>query len=482
MKVDYSKYPDIPPGYSTNFNKTRNVYQVYRDYREFDKARGKSVTRRETIGQIKDGKFSYSKLYLARQKNAKLEAKLTGTRQETDNKAESLTKKMHDVVKETKLDQRQRAKVIYPIEPIVLAALMSALSGETDCVAICQLINEHASFCRRHFPDLPQQEVTHDTVYRALLKIKPEHFDAFYQRIIERLVYKTSDRVIAADGQACRATGKVSEGSNKRNGYMLMNFFDSLNNTCLSQMIISDKTNEITVGPKMLESLDIKDCIISADAMSCQISFVAAVLAGGADYCLAVKGNQDKSLKELRSLFMTTQEDQIEVYSTEDQLDHGRIEKRTVSLIRGSLLSAPLRHKWSGLEQGCVIRVRSQRTFKSTGQTEGDERFYISSLPVHKRSAQRLGEIVRTHWAVENRLHWVLDMHFDQDRMQATDSDYISNRVALNKLALAMLENYRYWLWEKGKTCDVLSIKSTMRHCHNFDNALSCLAWSQGVV
>ena len=73
-------------------------------------------------------------------------------------------------------------------------------------------------------------------------------------------------------------------------------------------------------------------------------------------------------------------------------------------------------------------------------------------------------------------------MHFDQDRMQAVDPDYISNRVALNKLALAMLENYRYWLWECGKTCDVLSIKAAMRHCHNFDNALNCIAWSQGIV
>lgn len=73
-------------------------------------------------------------------------------------------------------------------------------------------------------------------------------------------------------------------------------------------------------------------------------------------------------------------------------------------------------------------------------------------------------------------------MHFDQDQMQASDPEYISNRVALNKLALAMVENYRYWLWESGKTGEVLSIKSAMRHCQNFDNALSCLAWSQGFV
>ena len=162
--------------------------------------------------------------------------------------------------------------------------------------------------------------------------------------------------------------------------------------------------------------MDVRDCIIAADAMSCQMSFVNGVLAGGADYCLAVKGNQDKSFKELRSLFMTTHDDQIEVHCGEVELDHGRIEKRTVSLIDGHLLSAPLRQKWQGLEHGCIVRIRSQRTFKSSGHTETDERFYISSLPADERSAQRLGEISRVHWSVENRLHWVLDMHFDQDK------------------------------------------------------------------
>lgn len=482
MKVDYSKFPDIPPGYSTNYNKIRNVYQVYRDYRVIDESLGKTVTKRETIGQIKDGKFTYSKLYLARKKNAELEQKLTSGSQQRHDKSKELAAKLNKAVKETQLDQRQQAKVIYPIEPIVLAALVSALAGETDCVAICQLLNEKVDFFRGLYPSLPKQPITHDVVYRSLLKIKAEQFDQFYQRFIERLVRKSSGKVLAGDGQACRATGRNTEASDKRGAYMLMNFYDSSSRVCLSQMIIADKTNEITVGPKMIDAMDVRDCIITADAMSCQMSFVNSVLAGGADYCLAVKGNQDKSFKELRSLFMTTHDDQIEVHCDEVELDHGRIEKRTVSLIDGHLLSAPLRQKWQGLEQGCIVRIRSQRTFKSSGHTQTDERFYISSLPADERSAQRLGEISRAHWSVENRLHWVLDMHFDQDRMQAVDPDYISNRVALNKLALAMLENYRYWLWECGKTCDVLSIKAAMRHCHNFDNALNCIAWSQGIV
>ena len=111
-----------------------------------------------------------------------------------------------------------------------------------------------------------------------------------------------------------------------------------------------------------------------------------------------------------------------------------------------------------------------------------EDRYYLCSLPADKRSAQRVGGIIRAHWGVENRLHWMLDIHFNQDRMQATDIDYISNRVALNTLTLALVENYRYWLWLHDKTESVMSTRATMRYCRNFDNALHCLACSQGLV
>ena len=174
MKVNYDKFPDIPPGYSTNFNKARNVYQVYRDYREFDAVKGKNVTKRETIGQIKDGKFSFSKLYLARQENNRLSQQIQVQTEQTARTAQAVKEKIDKAVKETKLDRRQSTKVIYPIEPIVLGALISALSGETDCAAITQRINDKRSFFRRHYPSMPKEPVTQDTVYRALLKVKAE--------------------------------------------------------------------------------------------------------------------------------------------------------------------------------------------------------------------------------------------------------------------------------------------------------------------
>ena len=483
MKVDYDKFPDIPPGYSTNFNKARNVYQVYRDYSEFDAVKGKNVTKRETIGQIKDGKFSFSKLYLARQENNRLSQQIQVQTEQTARTAQAVKEKIDKAVKETKLDQRQSAKVIYPIEPIVLGALISALSGETDCAAITQRINDKRSFFRRHYPSMPKEPVTHDTVYRALLKVKAEQFNDFYRKIISSLVTQTPDRVIAADGQACRGTGQAAlDAESVRRPYMLMNMYDANNRVCLSQSLIAQKTNEITVAPQMLGNLEIKDCIVTADAMNCQWDFVERILDRGADYCLALKANQDKSAKEVYSLFATTHEDRIEEYVEECDLNHDRIESRAISVIAGRLLSEPIRCKWKGLETGCVVRVRSLNIKKTTGLKTADDRYYICSLPPDPRSACRIGEIIRARYSIENRLHWVLDVHFDQDRMQAFDPDDISNRVALNKLALAMLENYRYWHWTRGKSQEVMGLTAAMRHCRNFDNALQCIACSQKLI
>ena len=146
MKVDYDKFPDIPPGYSTNYNKARDVYQVYRDCRVTDPTTGKKINKRETIGQIKDGKFSYSKLYLARQENMRLEQQLQGSTDKSDATARSVAEKVAEAVKDSKLDQRQTTKVVFPIEPIVLAALVSAMTGDTDCSAITQLLNADVDF------------------------------------------------------------------------------------------------------------------------------------------------------------------------------------------------------------------------------------------------------------------------------------------------------------------------------------------------
>lgn len=485
MKVDYTKYPNIPEGCSTNYNKRRKVYQVYRDNWVYDEEKGKKVNKRITFGQIKDGVFTFGKLYLARKENEELVAKLM-EKDKATKRAEANGKAVADHVgklaQESELDQRQQSKVSYPIEPIALSALISALAGNTDCNSICQLHADNKAFFDQLYPDAKDHKLSHDLVYRALLKVEAKRFNAFYDRIISPLIKPAQKRVLAADGQAVKATYVNDSYSKKKKSYMLMSFYDVASRVCRLHQVIDSKTNEITVGPAMLQDLDIRDAIITADAMNCQYGFVKAIREGGADYCLCVKDNQKKALKELRNCFATTHSDQIATFSDPGDLAHGRVESRSVSVIKGSLLSIEMKEKWQDLSDGAVIRVRRTRTQKTTGKTSIEEHFYISSLPATENTAKEFGEIIRAHWAIENKLHWALDINFLQDRTQASDPTYISNRSSLNKLALAMLEHYRYWLWELGKTADLLSIKATMLRCRQRDCAIECIACSQGLI
>lgn len=496
MKVDYTKFPEIPPRCQLNSKPSRpGQYQVFRENRVEDQTTGKKKTVRETIGLIKDGKFTFSPLWLERQEHLKLLEEVKLLRQlagcNAKERAEEL-KTLSGRVKESiaeaaqkaSIEQRDPERVTYPLEPIVVGALVSALSGASSCADISQTINsnkERFLFC---FKDLPYQDVSHDIIYRAFMRVKAERFHAFYQDILSPMVQRTDCRIISGDGQAVKATGLSSgdEDDSSDRAYMLMNFYDSTNHVCLAQKLIEKKTNEITAGPSMLENLDIRNAVVTADAMSCQVGFVNAVLKGGADYCLALKGNQDRSWSEVSYLFATAHEDQIQTHADEETLMHGRIEKRTVSVIRGKLLSPEIRQKWSGLADGCVVKVRRTVEYKRSGKKTSEDSYYISSVVPDEGAARKLCSIIRGHWAVENRLHWVLDVNFNQDRMQATDENYITNRAALNKLALAMLEHYRFWLWEHNFVQALPSIRQMQMRCRNFDEALRCIACSQGLL
>ena len=496
MKVDYKQFPEIPPKCQLNSKPGRpGEYQVFREHREEDPATGKKKTVRETIGLIKDGKFVMSKLWLERQKHQNLLEEVRMLRELVGadaltraNKLKELSGDVHETVsavaKNAGLEQRNPQRTTYPLEPIVIGALISALTGSSSCADISQTINSNKdrfSFC---FKGLPYQDISHDIVYRAFMRVKTERFEAFYQTILSPMIQKTPFRIISGDGQAVRATGLSSSDDtpSQNRAYMLMNFYDSTNHVCLAQRLIEKKTNEITVGPRMIENLDVRNAVLTADAMSCQVGFVNAVVDAGADYCLSLKGNQDRSWSEVSYLFASTHEDQIETYADEETLAHGRIEHRIVSVIRGRLLSSELKQKWRGLGDGCIVKVRRTVELKRSGKQTAEESYYISSLVPCASVAQKLYSIIRSHWAVENKLHWVLDVNFNQDRMQATDENYITNRAALNKLALAMLEHYRYWLWETGVVDTLPTIRQMQMRCRNFDEALQCIACSQGLL
>ena len=369
MKVDYEKFPEIPEGCQLNYNKKTDLYQVFREKRTVDPETGEKKIVRQTIGSIRNGVYRPGENYLLRQKNEELQKEVDKLRRlakkvpqscrQTDINAENVQSHVTQAIKSSELDFRRADRRRINMAPIALAAVMSALGGESDAVMIENYLKTHRDFFEKYLPGCDFENVSHDTIRRAFMLVEPKKFEEFYLQMTSGLVFQTKRRIVAADGQAVRATARTDKEGMLKGAQMLMNFYDASSRVCLAQQIIERKSNEISVGYKMVESLALAGSVVTADAMSCQVNFVNSVIQAQADYLLSLKGNQDSSWQEVMYLFGAADESQIKWHKTDYELDHGRIEKREVAVLPGALLSKPMLTKWNGLADGSIVRMRT---------------------------------------------------------------------------------------------------------------------------
>jgi predicted transposase YbfD/YdcC len=201
----------------------------------------------------------------------------------------------------------------------------------------------------------------------------------------------------------------------------------------LAQRKVDEKSNEITAIPKLLNALELSGTVVTIDAMGCQRSIAAKIVEKKADYVLAVKDNQGLLAEQVRDSFLLLPSDAI---AEEIDCGHGRVEQRKCSVIADlSLIEKAA--EWASL-QG-LVRIESERYHKATGKIEREIRYYITSL---RPDTARLNRVIRQHWGIENKLHWVLDVGFgeDLDRKRAGHSAQnfsVLNRIALNLRGIA---------------------------------------------
>jgi predicted transposase YbfD/YdcC len=204
------------------------------------------------------------------------------------------------------------------------------------------------------------------------------------------------------------------------------------NHIVLGQTKVEEKSNEITAIPKLLDLLILKGCIVTIDAMGCQRDIASKIISKESDYLLALKGNQGNLLEQVEDSFRF-----LPVQDFDEQLDagHGRVETRRCAVISDlSLIES--KEEWTGLKT--LIKVESERYIKSTGKTEQESRLYISSLSA---DAKLINRSVRSHWGVENSLHWVLDVGFNEDGSRKRNGFAAQNYSLLNRIALNLLKN-----------------------------------------
>jgi len=199
----------------------------------------------------------------------------------------------------------------------------------------------------------------------------------------------------------------------------------------LGQRKVDDKSNEITAIPKLLAALELSGAVVTIDAIGCQRSIAGHIVEQGADYVLAVKENQPSLLADIKDSFQMLAADAVD---EEIDCGHGRVERRTRSVLADlSLLEKPF--EWASLHG--LVRIESERYHKVSGKTEREIRYYITSL---RPDAARLNAVIRQHWGIENKLHWVLDVGFGEDLDRKRAGDAAQNFSVLNRIALNLLK------------------------------------------
>lgn len=289
------------------------------------------------------------------------------------------------------------------------------------------------------FLDLPHGIACQDTFERVFARIDPEAFERCFIRWTEALAGSSRGKLLAIDGKKIRRS--FAHAWDHSTATHLVSAFVHENATVLGQLSVDCKENEIVAIPKLLELLDLTGAVVTIDAMGCQTEIARKIVQNGGDYVLAVKDNQPALHEALKgSLDEMVLEKFVGVrhgfVQTVDG-DHGRIETRQVWVTDQleDWLSADQRDRWAGLKSVAVVQARREIPLKPVSV---ERRYFISSLA--GTDASGMATIIRGHWSVENKLHWVLDVSFAEDQARQRKGHSAENFSRLRRIALNLLK------------------------------------------
>ena len=275
---------------------------------------------------------------------------------------------------------------------------------------------------------------SHDTLGRVFDRLDPVQFEAGFLRWVQGTLTPQTDPVVAIDGKTVRRSG---DGRTGRSPLHLVSAWASGQRLVLGQEAVATKSNEIMAIPLLLDRLDLSGQTVTIDAMGCQRTIAAQIIDGGGDYVLALKDNHPDLLEDVIDCFQMADRvaDGGQARATTVEKDHGRLERRVCATIADPDVIAwldPDGH-WTGLRS--IARVTATRTVGERDPTTAT-RYYLTSLP---GAARPIAEAVRSHWGIENGLHWVLDMAFGEDQNRTRVGHSAANLALVRKLALNLL-------------------------------------------
>jgi predicted transposase YbfD/YdcC len=325
--------------------------------------------------------------------------------------------------------------VTHQLFAIIAIAILGTICGADGWVEIEQFGKQKLKWLRQYL-FLPKGIPSHDTFGRVFSQINPEEFQASFKAWVQAVHQITQGQVIGVDGKQLR--GSHDRGTGQAALYMVSAWAEQ-NHLVLGQRQVDKKSNEITAIPALLRLLDIKGCIVTIDAIGTQTKIAKQIVAAEGDYLLAVKHNQDRLYTDLEMLFSYDQQQGFQdapyEYAKEVKKGHGRIDIREcwVTAHPEYLASVKQAKKWANLKSLIMIVRRRILAGEETVKT----RFYISSL---EANAKRILKATRQHWSIENGLHWVLDIAFNEDRSRVRKEHAPANLAVLRHMAVNLLK------------------------------------------
>jgi len=329
-------------------------------------------------------------------------------------------------------DPRRKHRQQHRFLDILFIATCAVIAGADSWPQIEAFGKRRRTWLKR-FLALPNGIPSHDTFRRLFAALDPQAFQACVRQWLLALSGALGLEQIAIDGKTLRGS---SNAASELGPLQLVSAWATQSHVSLGQVAVAADSNEITAIPRLLELLELKGALVSIDAMGCQREIAERIIAGGGNYILTVKGNQEQLLKDIQQCLQEAldhEHPQLSFYETEER-GHGRVERRCYTVLQ-EITALGQRQQWRGLQ--AIGMCYSERTIGEKTSTE--VRYFIGSK---KRSARYYGRGLRNHWGIENNLHWQLDVVFGEDADRTQDRNAAANLALLRRVALTLLKRH----------------------------------------
>jgi predicted transposase YbfD/YdcC len=373
-------------------------------------------------------------------------------------------------------DERVQGRVTYPLNEIILMLFLATLSGAESCLATQDFWRAQRKLYKRLFKkDLIP---SHDTFRRMLAIIKPDILNSLLVQVLlssDGAIRKAlklpvpEKKIISVDGKQLRGTGRKADTAEEIKDLQILNVYEQDSQTCLFSEAIESKTNEIPHAQRILSKMNLKDTVVTFDAMHLQTKTIKIIAEAKGDYVGGLKGNQGKAIEFAKGTFTEENLARLKLiegcYYMTSEISHNQLEQRSFSLY--PLSASEKRGLFSDWKKAYALVCMTKLMIHNvTGKQTQETRYYLTSL----KEINDVSHCIRAHWNIENSLHWSLDTVFHEDYLALSDRNAALNQSLLNKACLSLLKKLSDLI---GGTQKISKKRLRMMFGWNFNQSMS---------